>query len=114
MSERASDPRAEALADYLRQRASAFSLSADATGEQHIATAGMSLLDAAALAESLPPTDHRLEALSRQGRFETMRGGASRFVETPEVRAVIQRPLSGTPMTGEEILALMVATTRGT
>jgi hypothetical protein len=59
MSERAGDPRAEALADYLRQRASAFSLSADATGEQHIATAGMSLLDAAALAESLPPTGWR-------------------------------------------------------
>jgi hypothetical protein len=103
------DPRARALADYLRERAAAFSLSADSTGEPHIAAAGMALLDAAALAERLPSTDRRLEALSGAGRFETMPEGASRFVESPDVRAVVQRPLSGSPSSAEEILALLVA-----
>ena len=50
---RTGDPRGLALADYLRAQAEALSLSADSTGEQHIARAGMALLDAAALAEHL-------------------------------------------------------------
>lgn len=113
MDARAPDPRAAALADYLRDRAAAFSLSADSTNEQHIAAAGMALLDAAALADSMLPTDGRLLELSLAGRFETMGEGSSTFVETPELRAAVQRPLSGTPMTGAEILALLVATARG-
>ena len=109
MDGRAVDPRAQALADYLRERAASFSLSADLTGEQHIATAGMALLDAAALAERLPFGDRRLEALSRAGRFEAMPEGASRFLESPDLRAVVQRPLSGSSMSGEQILALLIA-----
>jgi len=107
------DPRAHALGEYLRDRAAAFSLSADAAGDQHIADAGMALLDAAAMADRLPGTDDRLEALSSAGCFETMPGGTSRFVETLDLRAVIQRPLSGSPMSGEQILDLIVETARG-
>jgi hypothetical protein len=113
MDGRSPDPRATALADYLRDRAAAFSLSADATNEQHIAAAGMALLDAAELAERLPASDVRLRKLSLAGRFETMEGGSSAFVETPDLRAVVQSPLSGTPMSGDDILALLVATACG-
>lgn len=109
MSDRPPDPRAQALADYLRERASAFSLSADSTNEHHIAQAGMALLDAAALAGRLPRSDHRLHALSAAGRFEAMPGGGCRFVETPALRAIVQRPLSGTPMSGDQILDLLAA-----
>lgn len=102
------DPRAQALAHYFRDRAGAFSLSADSTGEQHIASAGMALLDAAGVAERLLPTDPRLATLTRAGRFESMPGGGSTFLETDSVRRVIQRPLSGVPMSGEAILDLLV------
>jgi hypothetical protein len=108
------DPRARALADYLRERAAAFSLSADSTGEQHIAAAGMALLDAAAEAERLVATDHRLVVLSRAGRFESMPGGTSRFLETPDVRAVVQRPLAGCPLTGGQILDELADVAGGT
>jgi hypothetical protein len=102
------DARAQALARYLRARASAFSLSADSTGEQHIASAGMALLDAAEVAERLPPVDPRLATLTRAGRFESMPDGRSTFLETDSMRRAIQRPLSGAPMSGEEILDLLV------
>ncbi|HEY6797864.1 MAG TPA: hypothetical protein VI248_24575 [Kineosporiaceae bacterium] len=109
MSDRTQDPRAQALAQYLRERATAFSLSADSTGEQHIARAGMALLDAAWLAEQLPGTDHRLAALTAAGRFEAMPGGSCHFVETPRLRAVVQRPLAGSPVSAEEIVDLLAA-----
>lgn len=113
MRDRAADPRAHALAEYLRERAAAFSLSADATDEQHVAAAGMALLDAAELAERLPSTDRHLVALTRSGRFEAMPGGTSRFLETPEVRAALQRPLSGAEQSGVQILDLLVSTACG-
>ena len=103
------DPRAQALARYFRERAAAFSLSADSTGERHIASAGMALLDAGAAAERLPVADARLAALTRAGRFESMPDGTSRFLESDAVRRVVQRPLSGVPMSGSEILDLVVA-----
>jgi hypothetical protein len=106
------DARAAALADYLRGRAAAFSLSADVTKEQHIARAGMALLDAAKIAEGLSPTDARLKALSEAGRFETMPNGHALFLETAELRAAVQRPLAGAPMSGHEILRLIVDTVR--
>jgi hypothetical protein len=111
--DRASDPRADALAGYLRDRAAAFSFSADSTNGQHIAAAGMALLDAAALAERLPATDRRLRRLSGAGCFETMHDGSSAFLETPDLRAAVQRPLSGAPMSGADILALLVLTACG-
>ena len=69
----------------------------------------MALLDAAALAEHLPATDRRLLTLSLAERFETMPDGASRFLETQDVRAALRRPVSGASMTGEQILNLLVA-----
>lgn len=113
MGSKAPDPRAVAVADYLSQRAAAFSLSADVSDEQQIAHAGMALLDASRIAADLQPTDERLTALSEAGLFETMPDEKAIFLETAELRAAIQRPLSGTPMSGHEILALLVATARG-
>jgi hypothetical protein len=109
MTATSSDPRAQALARYFRERAAAFSLSADTTGEQHIASAGMALLDAAEVAERLSAVDARLATLTRAGRFECQQDGTSRFLETDSVRRAIQRPLSGVPMSGAEILDLLVA-----
>lgn len=106
------DARADALADYLCRRAAAFSMSADVSDEQHIARAGMALLDAAHIARELPPEDDRLTALSEAGRFETMPDRTARFVETAQMRAAVQRPLSGESMTGSAILDLIVETAR--
>ncbi|MGZ4589369.1 MAG: hypothetical protein ACXV2I_01080 [Actinomycetes bacterium] len=103
------DPRASALAAYLRARAASFSMAADANDASHVAQAGMALLDAAALAEGWPPSDPSLRRLSEAGLFETMPDDAVRVVETAAVRSATQRPLSGDAMTGAQILALMVA-----
>ena len=108
MGGRSGDPRGHALAEYLRAQAAALSLSADSTGEQHIATAGMAILDAALLAEHLPSTDQRLANLSRAERFETMPDGGSVFRATQDVQAALRRPIAGAPMTGEQILNLLV------
>jgi hypothetical protein len=112
VNESAADARALALAEYLRARAAAFSLSADVNEADQIARAGMALLDAASAAEALPADDPTLVALSEAGRFESMPGNVARFVETPRVRAAVQRPISGTPMTGEQILSLLVDSAR--
>lgn len=104
----ATDARALALAEYLRERAAAFSLSADVNQADQIAQAGMALLDAAAKAETLAADDPTLTALSEAGCFETMPDNQARFVETPQLRAAVQRPISGAPMAGEQILALLV------
>jgi hypothetical protein len=108
MAGRKPDPRAQALASYLQERAAAFSLSADSTDEQHIASAGMALLDAAQVAGRLSPVDPRLAALSQAGRFESMPDGGCTFLETGSIRGVILRPLLGSPMSGEEIIDLLV------
>ncbi|MGN9909295.1 hypothetical protein ACTMTJ_17260 [Phytohabitans sp. LJ34] len=106
------DARAAALADYLHQRAAAFSLSADVNDAQETAHAGMALLDAAAVAQRLGPKDEIIRTLSEAGRFETMPDGKAVFLETSELRTAIQRPLLGSRMTGHEILALVVSTAR--
>jgi hypothetical protein len=103
------DPRGAVLASYLRERAKAFSLSADVTTQQHVALAGMALLDAAALAENLTHADPCLARLSAAGCYESTPDLGLRFVETPAVRAAVQRPLSGEPMTGRDILTLVAA-----
>jgi hypothetical protein len=104
-----SDPRGVALAEYLRSRAAAFSLTADVTTQQHVAHAGMALLDAAAIAEHLTRTDPSLARLTEAGCYESMPDLGVRFVETEAVRAAVQRPLSGEPMTGRDILMLIAA-----
>lgn len=72
----------------------------------------MALLDAAAVAARLRPTDEILKTLSEAGCFETMPDGKAVFRETDELRAAIQRPLLNGRMTGHEILALVVETAR--
>lgn len=103
------DPRAAALAAYLRQRASDFSLSADVNNAPETAEAGLALLDGALLAAEMRPDDPRLRALSEAGLFESMPDGEARFLETEAIRATIQRPIVGEPQSGEAILALLVA-----
>jgi hypothetical protein len=105
------DARAEALADYLHDRAAVLSFSADVSDSDVTASAGMALLDAAKLAAAMPPDDARLTALSEAGLFETMPERRAVFLETPEVRAVVQRALAGGARSGAEILGLIVATT---
>ena len=104
------DARASALADYLRERAAAFSLSADVRQSQSTASAGMALLDAAHLADAMTTNDPRLTLLSEAGLFESMPGGGARFLETLQIRAAIQRPLIRDPQDGEQIIAYLVAT----
>lgn len=104
------DARAAALADYLRERAAAFSLSADVLGSQSTASAGMALLDAAHIAEAMTTNDPRLAVLSEAGLFESMPEGRARFLETNGIRAAIQRPLICDPQGGEQIIARLVAT----
>ena len=104
-----SDPRGAVLASYLRERANAFSLSADVTTQQHVAHAGMALLDAAAIAENLTRTDPCLDRLSDAGCYESTPDLGLRFVESEAVRAAVQRPLLGELMTGRDILNLIAA-----
>ena len=106
---RPEDPRAVALAGYLRRWAAAFSLSADTTQMSTTAEAGMALLDAASVAEAMQPGDPRLTKLSEAGLFESMPGGQATFVETPEIRALICRPLASEATRGVAIIAQLVA-----
>lgn len=88
-------------------------MSADVTDSQQTAQCGAALLDAARTAESWSSDNGLLMELSESGRFETMPGRRARFLETSEVRAAVQRPLAGAPMSGDEILALVVEAARG-
>ena len=103
------DPRGAALAEYLRYRAADFSLSADVTTQQHVAQAGMALLDAAEIAENLTRTDADLGKLSAAGCFESMPHQGFRFVENEAIRAAVQRPLAGVRTTGRDILSLLAS-----
>jgi hypothetical protein len=107
---RPGDARCVALADYLRRSAAAFSMSADVTGAASTAEAGMALLDAAVLAESLSSEDARIRVLSEAGLFESMPGGRAGFVEVPEIRAAVLRALVSGAENGAAIIAKLVAT----
>jgi hypothetical protein len=106
------DPRARSLAYYLRQRAADFSFSADVNDAQTTAQAGMTLLDAARLAEAMPEGDRRLRELSEAHCFESLPEREALFLETPAIRSAVQRPLTGEPMTGLQVIDLIVATAR--
>ena len=107
---RTHDARAVALADYLRRSAAAFSMSADVTGAAGTAEAGMALLDAAVIAESLPGEDAGIRVLSEAGLFESMPGGRAAFVEVPEIRSAVLRALVSGAEDGAAIIAKLVAT----
>ncbi len=107
---RPDDARSVALADYLRRSAAAFSMSADVTGVASTAEAGMALLDAAVIAESLPTDDAGIRVLSEAGLFESMSGGRAAFVEVPAIRAAVLRALVSGEEDGAAIIAKLVAT----
>ncbi len=109
----AQDPRAAALAVYLRHWAAAFSLSADATDVANTAEAGMALLDAAEIAGSMSSDDPNLRTLSEAGLFESMPEDQAAFVDTPEIRAAIRRPIASGAEDGAAIIAHLVATAAG-
>lgn len=104
------DARSVALAQYLRRSAAAFSLSADARDAAYTAEAGMVLLDAAVIAESLPAHHEGLRVLSEAGLFESMPQGTAVFVEVPEIRAAVQRALVSEEEDGAAIIAKLIAT----
>lgn len=101
------DPRAQALASYLRARAADFSMSADVTAEQHIAQAGMVLLDAAALIEAMAPGDERLHRMGTAGWFESTPDGLA-VVDAPALRHALQRPLAGPDADAQQVVALLM------
>jgi hypothetical protein len=104
------DARSVAFAQYLRRSAAAFSVSADATDIASTAEAGMALLDAALIAESLPAHDQGVRVLSEAGLFESMPDGRAAFVETPPIRAAVRRALVSDVEGGAAIIARLVAT----
>jgi hypothetical protein len=101
-----------ALATYFQQRAAAFSMTADETDQGAVARAGMSLLDAAGIALAMDADDSRLTTLSECGYFEPMPRRRAHFRESPAMRAVVQRPVSGADQTGEQIIEALVAEAR--
>lgn len=103
------DARAVALAEYLRRCAASFSMSADSTDGPRTAEAGMALLDAAAIAESLPSDNHAIRVLSEAGLFESMPGGRALFVQVPAIRAAVLRALVSDAENGSAILDKLVA-----
>jgi hypothetical protein len=104
------DPRAAALARYLRAAAATFSMSADATNTASTADAGMALLDAAEVAEAMQGDDHRMTLLSEAGLFESMPHGEAAVVDRPEIRRAVQRTLLSAPQNGRAIIAKLVST----
>jgi hypothetical protein len=85
-------------------------LSADVNDAQATAHAGMTLLDAADVAESIDRSDPRLRKLSEAQRFETMPNHEALFLETEPIRAAIQRPLTAPDMTGSQLVDLLITT----
>lgn len=104
------DPKAAALARYLRQQAAFVSWSADVTDMDSTADAGLALFDAAAIADAMTTGDPRLRALSAAGLFESVPGGHAQFRDNPQIRAAIRRPLVSHSQAGVEIVAGLVAT----
>ena len=104
------DARSIAFAEYLRRSAAAFSMSADVTDTAGTAEAGMALLDAALIAESLPTRAAEIRRLSEAGLFESMPDGRAAFVEVPQIRAAVQRALVSGAEDGAAIIGRLVAT----
>lgn len=98
------DPRAPALASFLRERAALFSLSAEVNDSPHIADAGMSLLDAAAIADDLRSDDPLMVELSERGLFETMPDRGARVVPSEELNRSLQRSIVGSARDGWAVL----------
>ncbi len=106
----APDPRSAALARYLRETARLFSVSADVADAAGTGEAGMALLDAALIAEAMPASDSRLQMLSEAGLFENLPNGEVAFVETPQIRQAIWRPLVSHREGSTTIITKLMAT----
>jgi hypothetical protein len=103
------DPRAIALGAFLRDRAALFSLSADVNGSGHIAEAGMSLLEAADVAEELQTRDPLLIEMSERGLFESMPDGSARVLASDEIGRSLSRSILGKARDGRSVLRDLVA-----
>ncbi len=103
------DPRADALAEFLRREAAAVSLSLEMTGFDRLVHVGMALLDAATQADSLCSEDRVLAELSDAGLFRPLPGGGLRFVATSEIQRVLLGPVHGDLESGEQVLAHLAA-----
>ncbi len=110
MTEPPVDPRAFALAEFLRERAALYSLSADVNDSSHLAEAGMALLEAAAIAGALRPRDPLMVQLSERGLFESMPGQTARVVDSHELRRALQRSIVGEVRDGQVVLSDLVET----
>ena len=106
------EPRAAALADFLRGEARALSLSAEVTGTMQIARVGMALLDAALLAERLSPSDPLLVCLSEEGLFESLPDNRACFAASAEIHRAIYRPIAGRIQNGPAILDTIASAAR--
>lgn len=104
------DPRSAALARYLRETAAHLSLSDDATALAGTSETGMALLDAAFIAEAIPASDPRLRLLSEAGLFESPPHGDVAFVDRPEIREALRRPLTSDREGAAGIITKLLAT----
>lgn len=98
------DPRAAALSRFLRDRAALFSLSADVNDSAEIAEAGMSLLEAAAVAQQMVSSDPLLVTMSERGLFESMPHGAARVVDSVAVGQSLARSIMRGSRDGRTVL----------
>jgi hypothetical protein len=108
LSPRTGDPRALALADFLRSRADLFTLSAAQARSPGAAEAGTSLLEAADLAAEMDPGDPMLVAMSRRGMFQSMPHGAARVLTSDDLGRSLARSVLGGERDGRRILRGLV------
>lgn len=85
-------------------------MSADVTNAGNTAEAGMALLDAAIIADSITDEDPRIKVLSEAGLFESMPLGAAQFLERAAIRAAIHRPILAGVQAGSAIITELVMT----
>jgi hypothetical protein len=102
------DPRSLALSVFLREQAAGFGLSAEANDSPHIADAGMALLAAADLAESLYSREPLLVQMSERGMFESMPDHGACVVARDAVSRFIRRGVLEGPRGPEAILQGML------
>lgn len=89
------DPRAIALARYLRATAQEFSEVAESMDLLSVAEAGLVLLDVADIVQDWDPASPQLRSLAQAGLFLTGDDGRTRFRATDPIRHELRRGLFG-------------------
>lgn len=84
-------------------------MSADTQNSSHIADAGMSLLDAATIAQDLSPLDPLLVEMSERRLFETMPGDGARVIESDDLGRSLSRSIIGRSRSGHDVLRDLLA-----